>query len=95
MSEAPAWPGVLSHDEMASLTGYRQMAAQMRWLHRQFGITPPRRGDGSPVLSHSQLEFLLHAKCGMAPPNNVLNQGWEPSWSGPPEDLKGRDRRVR
>lgn len=77
-------PLLLTEEELYALTGYVQFTAQMRWLHLQFGITPPRRADGFPVLSRSQLEHSLHKKCGMAPPNlagvKPAGSGWEPNW---------------
>ena len=62
-------PGsLLSREEMEQLTGYKQMAAQLRWLKQQFDIEPPRRADGLPILTHMMLESLLHKRSGLPPP---------------------------
>lgn len=49
----------LTRDELRELTGYRQHAAQLRWLARRLKINPPRRADGMPVVSRAQVESAL------------------------------------
>lgn len=44
----------LTADQLQELTGYRQAAAQIRWLKRQ-GITHYVRADGHPVVPISAL----------------------------------------
>jgi len=63
---------------MEQLTGYKQMAAQLRWLKQQFDIEPARRADGLPVLSYALLESLLHKRSGLSLPADATsaNKNW-------------------
>lgn len=55
-------PLTLSQAELVDLTGYVQPSRQCAWLARTLRITPPRRADGTPVVSRAQVEAALSGK---------------------------------
>ena len=67
---------VLSRDELVELTGYRQTHRQARWLEQQLRITPPRRADGLPIVTRTQLEQALARRAG-----GTASQTSGPRWS--------------
>ncbi len=50
---------VLTRAELVDLTGYQQTSRQLQWLQEHLHITPPRRADGLPVVTRTQLEQAL------------------------------------
>ncbi|MBB1161510.1 DUF4224 domain-containing protein [Aquariibacter albus] len=49
--------GLLTHADLVALTGYRQHAAQAKWIKAHLGLHAPRRGiDGLPVLTWAAVE---------------------------------------
>jgi hypothetical protein len=66
---------ILTDDELTQLTGgLKQGAAQIRWIERQLGFTPPRKIDGHPMITWEQI-------------NNVITlpqrRKTEPKWKTP------------
>lgn len=55
-------PLLLTADELVQLTGYRQHARQVEWLHERLRLTPPRRADGLPIVTRAQLEAALDGR---------------------------------
>lgn len=65
---------ILTATELQALTGYRQPRRQLAWLQTTLRIAAPRRADGLPVVSWTQVEAALAGKS--APPATA-----GPRWS--------------
>lgn len=69
--------GLLTHADLVALTGYKQHAAQAKWIRVQLGLHAPRRGiDGMPVLTWAALERV---QVGGRPSAGAQAAG--PKWS--------------
>jgi len=51
--------------DLEQVTGFTRYSKQADWLKRQFGIEPPRRADGSVVMTWATYEALAASKAGI------------------------------
>ncbi|PYE13382.1 uncharacterized protein DUF4224 [Paraburkholderia silvatlantica] len=57
---------LMSHDDLARVTGKKRYSKQAAWFKEQFGINVVRCGDGSPVMTWATFEALQAKKAGLS-----------------------------
>jgi hypothetical protein len=56
----------LKQQDLESITGRTQTAAQARWFRDHFGVALPCDAGG-PIITHAAFEKLVERKCGLEP----------------------------